>query len=916
MKKTLLTFLFFSLIYFAAKAQTPRSVSGTVVDSAGITQPAISVKLTVDTTHISVSTDMNGKFSFPQVTAEKFKLTFTGIGYDTLSRSFDYKQDSGPIELPNTQLKSSIKQLSVVTITAPITPIIIKQDTVEYNADAYKVRDGSVAEDVLKKLPGVDVDKDGNIVAHGKPVTKVRVNGKDFFSGDPKNATQNLPADVIQSIQVIDDYGDQANLTGIKTGEPAKILNIVIKKNKNTGSFGRGNIGGGTDKRYNNRITFNRWRDKEMTSVLGNLNNTNSSSDGDNIERSGQIRFSDEWKKVKIDGRYAINNNETNVVSTSLREERYAAGTINRVNQSNNGNSRTGHSTDFNIEYRPDTLNFFKFSPNFNINMANNNNRLDFRNTRNDTTDVGLQRNTGDSRSPNFGANLLFNHRFKKKGRNFSINLNFNSSDNRNTALDLYNAQNQETSLRDTIFQQINTAGSTDRFGTHISYTEPLGKTTFLEANYDYSYTNNKNDRFNYRIDPYTNTLTYVDSLSTAYNYQFINNRFGLNLRSIKTKYNFTLGMGIQPTVLQGEFQGTNTKRTTVNFIPNANFIYKFATSKTLTFNYSGSNQQPSFNQLQPKPDLSNPQNRIYGNPLLKPEFQNRFNLGYNQFDIATGNSMFAGMSFSSTSNNIVSNSRALRADSGSRLIRETRYQNADGNYAINGNYAFTKPFTEKGAKNKFSVTLNGNTGFNNNVSFIEGNRNIAKNLSLSQGLKFRADLDSIMDTEISGSYTTNSTKNSLTGTGGGVSDRRVNTWRMGLDGRNYFFKGFILGYNFSKTIYSGFNGNTPNPVILSTYLEYQFMKQNLASLRIQGFDLLNQNTGVYYSLEDNITVDTRTNKLGRYFMLTFSYRFRKFAGGTGRREGERGERREGGEGRGGNRGGGGGGGGRGGGRG
>jgi hypothetical protein len=517
---------------------------------------------------------------------------------------------------------------------------------------------------------------------------------------------------------------------------------------------------------------------------------------------------------------------------------------------------------------------------------------LNFTNTRNGVTDDGLQLNNSDARSPNYGANFLFNHRFQKKGRNFSANLNFSSSDNKNEAQDLYNAQNRETGLRDTIYQQINSAGGSDRFAASLSYTEPLGESTYLEANYNYNYTNNKNDRFNYRIDPYTNELMYVDSLSTAYNYQFINNRFGLNLRSVKTKYNYTIGLGVQPTILQGDFQGTHTSKHSFNFIPNGNFIYKFTSSKTLSFNYNGENRQPAFNQLQPKPDLSNPQNRVYGNPDLKPEFTNRFNLNYNQFDMQSGNSLFANLNYTTTQNNIVSNTRPVRLDDTTtttqgRLIQETRFLNTNGFYSLNGNYAFTKPFAER----KYNLTFNGGATFNNQVTFIEDDRNIVKNLVLTQGLKFRVSLDSIMDSEVSGSYSFNTSKNSLANETRPLN-RNVDNWRIALDGRNYFFKDFILGYNFSKEFNKGYGSSSANPTILSTFVEYQFLKQNSGSVRLQAFDLLNENTGIERTINGNVTVDSRSNRLGRYFLLTFSYRIRKFAGGTARPGGNGGGRR------------------------
>ncbi len=887
MKNILLTLFALILLTASAAAQTARTVSGSVIDSTGLTIPGVTVKLKAGQDSLLTSTDAEGKFRFGSVKAPSFKLTFSAIGYDVQSQTYTPK-DNKDVATGAIKLKTAYNVLGIVNITALKQPIVIKEDTVQYNADAYKVRDGSSTEDLLKKLPAIDVDKDGNIVAHGKPVTKIRVNGKDFFSGDPKLATQNLPADIVQNIQVIDDYGDQAKLTGIKGGEPEKIINITIKKDKNYGQFGRINAGGGTESRFNTRVFANRFNGEQKVSVLGDFNNTDGNQNGSNTHRSGQITYSDEWgKKWKFDTRYGIDDNDRKTTSSSEREEYYQTGNIFRNNQSVNTNANTNHNAGFNLEFKPDTLNFFKISPNFSVNSSSNDNKLDFINTRNDTANVGQQYNNGHSRSPNYGGNFLFNHRFHKRGRNFSINLNFNSSDNTNESQDLYNALNQQTKLRDTIYQQINTSGGTKRYSANVSYTEPLAQTLFLEANYNYSRNNNMNDRLNYRIDPYTDDLTYVDSLSTAYDYQFINHRFGLNLRSIKEKYNFTLGMGIQPSTLQGEFQGTETKRNMVNYIPNAHFVYKFTTNRTLTFNYSGYNQQPSFAQLQPKPDLSNPQNQVYGNPNLKPEFNNRFSLRYNQFDLQSGNTLFVNVDYNNTQNNIVSNTRPTTGTSKGRFVQETRFLNTDGFYEMLGNYAFTtKPFTNK----SFTVALNGGLNYNHRITFIENNRNLVRNTMFNQGIKFRADIDSVMDTEISARYELNSAKNSFVANG--PLGRNTQRWRVALDGRNYFFDDLILGYNFAKEFNSGFGNQSVNPVILSTYVEWEFIDHKAGSLRFQAFDLLNQNTGIDQYRNENAAGVTRTNRIGRYFLLTVSYRFRKFggrsmgSGGNGRRGG------------------------------
>ena len=918
MAKYLLLFIFGIFLSFRASAQSGRDVIGMVTDSLGKV-PGVTVKLTSATDSAVVASDINGKFHFQQVKNKNFKITVSGLGYQVFTRRYVMDADTKPIQLEPIKLKVQVNSLAGVTIKGAAVPIVIKEDTVEYNAAAYKVREGSQVEDLIKKMPGITVDKDGNVTAHGKQVTKVRVNGKNYFSGDVQTATQNLPADIVENIQVIDDYGDQANLTGIKTGEPDKILNITIQKGKRTGKFGQATVGAGNNDRYLAKLSANTFKEDRQISVIGTWNNTNTNSfnlgasgggggrggrngggggdaggvstaNGITTNRSLGFNYRDEWgKKVTAYGSYSFANRDRLVTSTSQQQNAFQSGTIinndNSVGKTNNIN----HRLDFNLEYRIDTANYLKLNPNYSYNSSNSNNTDIFSNTRRGTIIKGNELTLTDGTSPSGGLSALFNHKFEKKGRNFSVNTGFSFSKNDQDLDEQYITEPQDPTIPP--YQQIYTNNSTKRANISLSYTEPIGKTTYLEANYAYNYSSTDNSRLNYQIDTVTKAQTYIDSLSTIYNYQFITNRFGLNIRGIGTKYNYTVGLAVQPVKLDGESRNFATSTSTFNYIPTARFIYNFKKNHSLSVNYTGSNNQPSFTQLQLQPDFSNPQNRIYGNPDLKPEFSNSINLRYNQFDIASGNSLFTNLSFTTTQNKIVTSTRPIISPDSNRLSQETRYLNTNGFYSANGNYAFTKPF----ANRKFTVTLNGGANFNNNINYTtneltgESERNLAKNWVFNHGAKIRIDIDSLMDTEISGNYSINKTRNSIPTS----LSSDAKTWTLGLDGRNYFFYNLVLGYNLTQTFNSGFSSTVKvNPTLLSTYVEYQFMKNHLAALRFQAFDLFNQNTGVTRSVSGNQIIDTRTNRLGRYFMLSFTMRLQQFAGSQRGKNGSGGGRR------------------------
>jgi len=915
MKKHLLlafiSFLFLSTAY----AQQPREVHGTVIDSVGAV-PGITVKLISDKDSTVVATSTAGAFVFPAVISKSFKLTISGIGYQPFTRRYVMDNDTKPIKLDPIKVKVQTNMLNTVVVSAVI-PITIKEDTVEYKASAYKVREGSPVEDLLKKLPGVSVDKDGNVTAHGKQVTKVRVNGKDYFTGDVQTATQNLPADIVENIQVIDDYGDQANLTGIKTGDPDKILNITIQKGKSKGNFGQGSVGVGNDDRYQARLSANSFYDARQLALIGTWNNNNtntfnigssgggggragrggggggssaggvSTANGITTNRSIGTNYRDDWsKKVTVYGSYSFADKDRDINSTTVQQNLYQSGNIINMDNSTNHNHGLNHRFDFNIEYKIDTSNYIKINPGFSYATAENMSTDTFSNSRKESVVTGNELALTNNSSQTGSLNVLYNHKFHKKGRNFSVNANVSYSKNEQELNDKYTTR-QDTVVTP-LFQQINSDNQSQRVSLHFSYIEPIGKTNYLEANYSYNYSNTDNNRYNYRIDPATGNQTYVDSLSTLYNYQFITNRFGLNLRGVHPKYNYTLGLAVQPSKLDGESHSFHTTTSTFNVIPTARFIYNFSKNHSFSFNYSGSNAQPSFAQLQLQPDYSDPQNRVYGNPDLKPSFTNSINIRYNQFDIASGNSLFTNLSFSETQDAIVTNSSPVtdstQTTKGNNTIQATRYVNTNGIYNISGNYSFSKPFAER----KFTVSLNGGANYNNNISFIENQRNEGKNWVLNQGAKLRVDIDSIMDSEISANYSINTTRYSIPST----VNTNAQTWTLGLDGRNYFFYSWVLGYNLTQTINHGFSSTVKaNPTLLSSYVEYQFLKKHIASLRFQAFDIFDENKGVTRTTSGNQIIDTRTNRLGRYFMLSFAIRLQKFTGSRpqGGREGGRG---------------------------
>jgi len=945
MKQFLLTFsvVLFCLSY--AFAQNGREVSGTIIDSTKLSIPGALVKVVSDKGDSSLTAaDPNGKFDFPAVTGTKFTLSISSIGYQAIRKHFTFGPGTQPVALGSIILKAEANTLATVNIVGTQS-VTFKEDTTEYRASDYKVRENAAVEDVIKKLPGVDVDVNGNITTQGKQVTKVRINGKDFMGGDVQSITKNLPADVVENIQMIDDYGDQANLTGVKTGEPDKIMNITIRKDKNYGYTMQATGGDGEDllpasqgipneNRYLGTINGFTFNGDQQTAILGSINNTNvntfsfgSTSGGAGSGSGGfsgggrgnaargaagnsslitptngitdahslGFNFRDQWGKyLTVYGSYSFADNSV-LTNSLVNQTNNSVGSTTTNNQTSTENDRNiNHRFTWNMEYKPDTINYLKITPTFSYasvntyESENNTARRDVTSTNPGTIYSAYTDSTyAFSSAPTYGLIALYNHRFPHR-HNFSVNLSFSSAPSYQYQNPVYNYTIGTPTAP--VNQEINTNSRTNTYAATFSYLTPLGLHSYLEFNYAYSYSITNNNKE-------TDTLTYYDqfqrdtALSNVYNYTFITNRFGLNYRFIQTKYNYTLGLAAQPAVLDGDapLTGFHTHETSFDIIPTARFVYNFSRSHNLSVNYNGSSTQPTFQELQPVTDFSNALYPVQGNPNLKPEFTNNLSVRYNSFSFDTGNVLFTNFSIQSIQNDVVTNTitypKTYTPNPQLQNTILTQYLNANGYYTASGGFVYTKPWDNR----KFSISATGTVTYANNIGYLTSVdsttykqttvENISKNLQLTPGFKFRTDFTDIIDAQLISTYAINRTDNSVDNAlTEGTSN--IRTWTMELVGKNYFGD-WTFSYDYTKTINYGYAASVDatNPNIFNVYVERRFLKQNRATIRLSAFDLFNQNTGFTDVTSASSSTETRVNRLARYYLATLTIRLQKFAG-------------------------------------
>ena len=361
--KILITALSLLMIINSADAQSKISIRGIVKNEDGKPLSGASVSLFYDDSKDSLRTVTNDKgiFNFSNALAKNTGIVVTYIGYNAFARYYDYSNVTGQQNIVDIAMTPGGQTLSTVVVQAA--KVQIREDTVTYKIDSTMYHKNDNVEEVLKKLPGVEVDKSGTVTAQGQQVTKVKVNGKDFFGGDVTTATRQLNADMVDKIDIIDDYGDQAAFTGVKTGDPTKTLNIQLKKDKNQGYFGNASLGGGTEGRYTNSLNINKFNNDQQISLIGNLNNTNAStfnfgsmgnsmirslggggggSDGVSTTKSIGLNYRDQWgPKISVYGSYSFTNKGTTTLKDVTQQNLLPDGTTSIYTPTTNNYSES-----------------------------------------------------------------------------------------------------------------------------------------------------------------------------------------------------------------------------------------------------------------------------------------------------------------------------------------------------------------------------------------------------------------------------------------------------------------------------------------------------------------------------------------------------------------------------------------------
>jgi hypothetical protein len=924
---TLMTICLF-LIALAAKAQSGQ-VKGLLTDSSA-THPLEAATVALlngkdSSLAATAFSNQKGAFSFDGVAPGSYRVYITFLGYKPVFKSITVTAGQ-PTDLGTIQLKGKGLLLNEVEIVQEVPPVVVKQDTLEFNAGSFKTRENAMTEDLLKKLPGVTVDKDGTVTAQGQQVKRVLVDGKPFFGDDPKLATKNLPADIIDKIQLIDAKSDQAQFTGIDDGVNDKVINITIKKDKKKGVFGRAAAGYGTDERFSTQASLNSFRDNRQLSFLGSGNNVNNLgytfSDAMNFSGGGggggggrgaaqaisnlggnnQTGITRNWNagfnynqdmgdKLKINASYFVNDTRTQTQTqsdkqTSLVNPVTGKDTTYYYDQNQGGlTDQTNHRVNMKIDYKLDSLTSFLITPTISYNSGNsvNTNGYQSLDQNHMTTINGGSLNTSSGTSPNVGTNVLYRQKFNKPGRTISTNLQFtyNTSDKNTYNKSTDDHLDTDSTLAYTSgYNRLTTANSLNRqMSANITYTEPLMKDRFLEFNYVWN--NNYSSAKNLTYDS-TGNGKYAalnDSLSNVFDNTFVQQQVGFNIRTVKFKYNYTFGLNVKFNDLENNnvSRQTDLRQRTVNWFPTASFNYDFSQAKRLRFRYNGSSTQPTVQQLQPLPDLTNSLYVQQGNPDLKPSFTHNFNLGYNGFNRSTFSGFFGNIQAQFIENKIVN---ANSVDTSGKQY--TKPMNANGAFSLNGFGVTSVPFKKLNS----SLNISTSASYGRDVSFSGAGNNsdvyvksFTKNFSITERLDFNYTYKELFDFSTSASinyagarYDQFPTNNTNYFNYGFMFDFNVN---LPL--------GFIIGSDVTYTLNAGrAAGYNVDYTMLNAFVSKSLFKKKQGLIKLQGYDLLKQNVSISRTTGENYIQDTRNMVLQQYFMISFTYFLNKFGGNQG----------------------------------
>lgn len=910
--------------------QSEYFVTGQVLDEKNEPMIAVSVRLlsAADSSLVNgtgTMTDDNGKFTIKDLKRGDYLVNITFLGYKPVYKPVKLLRVQPSASVGTVKMEPDAILLGEAVITGIVPPIVAKEDTLEFNADSYKTQPNAVVEDMFKKLPGVEVDDDGKITVQGKEVKKILIDGEEFFTDDPKVASKNLPANMIEKIQVVDRQSDEARFSGVDDGEEETIINLTVKKGMKQGWFGTAQAGGGTEMEvlngmYELNAMANRFVDNNQFSILGSLNNTNNQGatdlgasmfsgssrmmaggnrgTGTSGMLGGNFNVGTKDKSLRIGGDVGYMGSDRYYDSRSEQQNFLTNDSSSFVNRDGENINRS-HSfgMNFRLRWEIDTLTRLEFMPHFGFNKSHLENNsysetmggyrdaeLAYRDSVNDQR----TRSQSDGQGYNLSGRLSFSRAFKSDPRrrfSFSFNYSTNRNEENGTTNDVLNFYRLGI-LDSTRMQNDDNIQSGASYNARVTYVEPLSDHYYLNFVYQYRYNNSNSDAYTYNIDEAGNYVE-LDSLGMPIadeNYSNVSrslyrtHRGEISLRGVYSKLNFNAGVRLEhqkreTRYLFGSNVGNDITQRSLNFSPTLRLRYRITKHKNLRIDYRGNTSQPSARQLQASPDITNPLNIYIGNPELKSEFSHRVSMRYNSYNIDTYQSFTIGADGRATQNGIVE--KTIYNASGGRTRTPV---NVNGEWNASVWAFYNMPFKRN---KKFSFNSNTRLAYDNSVGFVslggntDSEKNISRNANIREYLSLRYSSE-LFNASIGGNYAISYVKNTM------QTDNDQTTMDFGARAEIDWFLpcGVSIGSDCRYRGTAGYaEGYNQNKVIWNASVAYSFLEKKNATIRFKVYDILRQNTNISRSVTGTYIQDQETNAIGSYCMLYFAYQFNTIGG-------------------------------------
>lgn len=863
--------------------------------------------------------DASGKFELGQLKGGKYLLMVT------VPTFADYVEpltltDTSVVDLHNITLSLKSRLLQTVVINQQVA-IKMKGDTTEYDADSYKVEPNATVEDLMKKLPGIQVDKNGQITAYGEKVQKVLVDGEEFFGDDPTLVTQNLRADMVDKVQVFDKKSDQAVFTGIDDGEKTKTVNLKLKENKKNGYFGKVGAGAGNDGFHDSQAMINIFKKKKKFSAYGIVSNTGktglnwqerdnfgqsnadnvsydegsgyfySYSQGDDLEgwdgryngrgyplvQTGGLHYNDKWNEDKqsANGNYKIlqlflDGNSTTNSQYILKDSSYY---INSNERFSNNILRNRANGSYEIQF--DSSSSLKIMADGGIDHKITSNIFGSESLGGDSAMVNrnsrTSSSTGDMRTVN--STILYRKKFRKKGR--TISLNISEKYTRNNADGYLNSLTEffDNGIVDStqrIDQYKTNVTENILFDTKLTYTEPLSAVASLVFNYGIVVNNNHSNRSSFNRDGSDKYSELDTTFSNDYAFNVFTHRGGMSYMLIKKKFRANIGGNVGFTNFDQQDMRRNltTERNFVNWFPQANFTYSFTQQRRLNFNYNGNTNQPNIEQIQPLRTNEDPLNIVIGNPGLKPQFRNNFWLSFFDFKVLTNRNIWLNASYNFTSNAISS-----RTTIDSKGKRATQAVNVDGTRSMNlyANYGL------KLAKSEIRLGYDGSVNFNRYLNYVNDDLNVTNSGNYSSGVYISKQKEKKYDLNLRTSVTYTNSRSSV------QQQVKTNYWTYNIRPEIDLYFPWKLqlhsdcDLNFRQKTAVFDNNN--NVIFWNAWIGKKLMKKDALLIKASVNDLLNQNIGFNRQVNSNFISQNTYSTISRYFLLSVLWNFNKTGG-------------------------------------